>query len=37
MKIALFTDNHFCERCSIITGYGTKYSLRLENQIKTLN
>lgn len=35
MKILLFTDNHFCEKSSILQGYGTKYSLRLENQIKT--
>lgn len=35
MKILLFTDNHFCEKSSILQGYGTRYSLRLENQIKT--
>jgi hypothetical protein len=37
MKILCFTDNHFCERSSIITKYGTKYSLRLENQLASLN
>ena len=37
MKILCFTDNHFCERASIISRYGTKYSLRLENQIESLN
>ena len=37
MKILCYTDNHFCERSSIITKYGTKYSLRLENQLASLN
>jgi DNA repair exonuclease SbcCD nuclease subunit len=37
MKILCFTDNHFCERASIISRYGTKYSLRLENQIQSIN
>lgn len=37
MKILCFTDNHFCERSSIITKYGTKYSVRLENQIESIN
>ena len=37
MRILCFTDNHFCERSSIITKYGTKYSLRLENQIASIN
>ena len=37
MKILCFTDNHFCEKTSIINQYGTKYSLRLENQLKSLN
>ena len=37
MRILVFTDNHFCERSSIITKYGTKYSLRLENQLASLN
>ena len=33
MKILCFTDNHFCEKSSIITKYGAKYTLRLENQL----
>lgn len=37
MKILCFTDNHFCERASIISRYGTKYSMRLENQLESLN
>ena len=37
MKLLVFADNHFCEKCSIISGYGTKYSLRLENQIESIN
>ena len=37
MRILLYSDNHFCETSSIIRKYGTKYTLRLENQIKSLN
>lgn len=37
MKILLYTDNHFCEKASIVQGYGTKYSKRLENQLKSVN
>ena len=37
MKILCFTDNHFCERSSIVTRYGEKYSLRLENQLDSIN
>jgi DNA repair exonuclease SbcCD nuclease subunit len=37
MRILVFTDNHFCERSSILTKYGTKYSIRLENQIESIN
>lgn len=37
MKILLYTDNHFCEKASIIQGYGQKYSKRLENQIESVN
>ncbi len=37
MKILLYTDNHFCEKASIIHGYGQKYSKRLENQIESVN
>ena len=35
MKILCFTDNHFCERSSIINKFGTNYSIRLENQIQS--
>ena len=37
MKILLFGDNHFSTTSSIIRGRGEKYSLRLENQIQSLN
>lgn len=37
MKILLYTDNHFCESASIVNKMGVKYSLRLENQIKSIN
>lgn len=37
MKVLIYTDNHFCEKFSIITKMGDKYSLRLENQIKSIN
>ena len=37
MKILLYTDNHFCEKASIINKLGTKYTLRLENQINSIN
>lgn len=37
MKILCYTDNHFCEKSSIITKYGTKYSARLENQLQSIN
>lgn len=37
MRILIYSDNHFCERSSIITKLGTKYTLRLENQIKSIN
>lgn len=37
MKILCFTDNHFCERASIVSRYGTKFSVRLENQIESIN
>ena len=33
----MFTDNHFSEKSSIITRYGTNFTLRLENQIRSLN
>lgn len=37
MKILLYTDNHFCESASIVNKMGAKYSMRLENQIKSIN
>ena len=36
MKIALATDNHFCEKSSIVQKFGTKYTVRIENQLKSL-
>lgn len=36
-KILLFTDNHFCSTSSILRKRGTKYSIRLENQLQTMN
>jgi DNA repair exonuclease SbcCD nuclease subunit len=35
MKILLIGDAHFCKRSSIINKFGTKYPVRLENQIQT--
>ena len=37
MKLLIFSDNHFCERYSILTKFGTKYYIRLENQLESLN
>lgn len=37
MRILCFTDNHFCENYSIVKKQGTNYSLRLENQLLSLN
>lgn len=37
LKLLLFTDNHYCESSSIIRFRGNKYSVRLENQIASLN
>jgi len=37
MKLLIYTDPHFCERSSIINKVGTKYTLRLENQIASIN
>lgn len=37
MKIMLFTDLHMCPRASIINKWGTKYPVRLENCIASLN
>ena len=35
-RILIYTDNHFCATSSIVRGRGNKYTLRLENQIKTM-
>ena len=37
MKILCYTDTHFCEKSSILTRYGTRYTQRLENLIKSIN
>jgi len=37
MKVLIFTDNHFCEVSSIVRKFGTKYSVRLENGLESLN
>ena len=37
MKILLFTDLHMCPRASIINKWGTKYPVRLENCIESVN
>lgn len=37
MKILVYTDNHWCQYSSIVRQKGDKYSLRLENQIKSIN
>lgn len=37
MRILCFTDNHFCERASIVAKQGEKYTLRLENQLQSIN
>lgn len=37
MKILFYTDPHFCEKYSIIDKQGKKYTLRLENQIESIN
>lgn len=37
MRILLYTDNHFSEFSSIIRSQGSLYSIRLENQIQSLN
>lgn len=36
MKVLIFADNHFCERYSLVSGYGIKYSTRLENQLQSI-
>ncbi len=37
MKLLIYTDNHFCKKSSIVKGMGKKYTLRLENQIQSIN
>ena len=37
MKILLFADLHMCPRSSIISKWGNKYPIRLENCIKSVN
>lgn len=36
-KILLFTDPHFCSYSSILQDRGETYSVRLENQLQTMN
>ena len=37
MRLLLFSDNHFSKSSSIITASGSRYSVRLENQIQSLD
>ena len=37
MRILIYTDPHFCEKSSIVTKMGDKYTSRIENQIKSIN
>lgn len=37
MRLLIFSDNHFCSNSSIVRSKGNKYSVRLENQIQSLN
>ena len=37
MRLAIYTDNHWCQYSSIVRSRGVKYSTRLENQIASLN
>lgn len=37
MKIAVCGDIHMCKKSSIISGNGAKYSVRLENCLKSIN
>jgi len=37
MKLAIFTDPHWSAKSSILRKRGIKYSLRLENEIKSMN
>ena len=36
-KLLLFTDNHFCSTSSILRQMGERYTLRLQNQLDTIN
>lgn len=36
-KILIYTDNHFCSTSSIVRGRGKRYTIRLENQLETMN
>lgn len=37
MKILIYSDNHWCQYSSIVRKRGEKYSIRLENQIKSVS
>ena len=37
MKILVYSDNHWCQYSSILRKRGEEYSVRLENQIKSIN
>ena len=37
MRILIYSDNHWCQYSSIVRKRGEKYSLRLENQIASIN
>ena len=37
MKCLIYTDPHFCEKYSIVSKVGDKYTQRLENVIKSVN
>lgn len=37
MKLAIYSDPHFCEYSSIVRKRGLKYSVRIENIIKSIN
>lgn len=37
MRYLIYTDNHFCETSSIVQKFGSKYTVRIENQLKSLN
>ena len=37
LKLLIYSDPHFCEFSSIIRSQGKKFSVRLENLIKSVN